>query len=247
MPIPLFEPEELARLDEAAVVTRDYGLIEIVADCEEKWYGVKYATARALGRALRALTVLHSEYLVPKKFENPVGLQRLDKMDEADREVVAGWLARHSAAREAEQTRARTYREQLVTQASERVGVAERLSPSQQQQREPIRPLVTEIEAVEIHSKRMTLHKQGRESWGQETMHTMVVLDRERMGSEKTQPLSKWERDQMFSHDRGQEYERGVVSEYRVLSLREAREIIRQHDKDRGLDRDTQKPHRTRS
>src|SRR5207248_1409808 len=73
---PIFEPGELARLEEAAVATRDHKLIALVARCEEEIYGPEHAAARAMGRALRAAGIVHAEHGVPERFEHPVASER---------------------------------------------------------------------------------------------------------------------------------------------------------------------------
>lgn len=155
--VPVFEAGELARLEEAAVITRDHELIALVARCEEDAYGPEHAAARAMGLALRAVAVARVEHAVPERFERPVAVERIERLPEQVRESLSALLDRHRVAREAERAAAVSFRVSLETQASDRAGGTSRTQPPPQQQRGTIRPLLTEVEAGEIHGMALTL------------------------------------------------------------------------------------------
>lgn len=123
-------------------MTRDHGLIGLVARCEQETYGPEYATARALGRVLRAAAVVHAEHTVPEKFEHPIAAGRLERLPGPVRESLSDLLDRHRTAREAERTTALSFRGGLETQARECAGEAKHTP------RGSIRPLLTQVEAV---------------------------------------------------------------------------------------------------
>jgi hypothetical protein len=230
---PVFEPGELARLEEAAVVTRDHELIGLVARGEEEIYGPEYAAARAMGRAMRAVAVVHVEHGLPEKFEHPVAAGRLERLPGQFRDSLSELLNRHLAARESERGTAISFREGLEIQARERSGEASRMP------RGAIRPLLTEAEAGEIFGRALTMNMQEQRSWDRMTMYAEVAVknDEGRMGHQHPS-LHEWARQNMAASNRGSEYERGI-GDTLVLSHREARSIVRQQEKELGRDRPT--------
>lgn len=228
---PVFEPGELTRLEEAAVITRDHELIALVARCEEEMYGAEHATARAMGRALRAVAVVHAEHALPERFEHPIAAGRLEKLPGQVRDSLSELLDRHGAAREAERGATLSFREGLDTQARERAGEASRTPPG------AIRPLLTEAEAGEIFGRVLTMNTHERRSWERMTMHAKVAVEAD--GPQKNLPsLHEWARQNTTASSRGSEYQRGV-GDATVLSHREARAIIRQQEKELGQGRST--------
>jgi hypothetical protein len=230
--VPVFEPGELARLEEAAVITRDHELIALVARCEEATYGPEYAAARAMARALRAVVVVHDEHGVPERFEHPVAAKRFERLPVQVREALSERLDRHRAAREAERAAALSFRENLAAQASERAGAASR----PQQQRGPIRPLITEVEAGEIHGLALRMGARERRSWGQTTMHAEVAVDGDKLRGAGLPSLEEWARQYRVASSRVSEYERSV-GDATVLSHRDAQALVRQQQKEHGQDR----------
>lgn len=230
---PVFEPNELARLEEAAVVTRDHELIGLVAECEEEIYGPEYAAARAMGRSLLAAAVVHAEHGVQKKFEHPIAAGRLERLPGQARESLSELLARHRAAREAERATALSFRMNLETQAMERAGEASRMS------RGAIRPFLTPAEAGEIYGRSLTMNAHERRSWEQMTMYAEVSVKGDKpRGGNPPLSLHEWARQNTTASSRGSEYQRGV-GDAMVLSHREARAIIRQQEKEHGRSRPT--------
>jgi hypothetical protein len=228
---PIFEPGELTRLEEAAVITRDHELIALVARCEEEMYGAEHAVARAMGRALRAVAVVHAEHALPERFEHPVATERLERLPGHVRDSLSELLARHRNAREAERGTALSFREGLDTQSRERAGESSRTLTSR------IRPLLTEAEAGEIFGRVLTMNKHERQSWERMTMHAKVAVEAD--GPQKSPPsLHEWARQNTTASSRGSEYQRGI-GDTTVLSHREARAIIRQQEKELGRDRPT--------
>lgn len=231
---PVFEPGELARLEESAVATRDHELIALVARCEEEMYGPDYAAARAIGRALRAAAVVHAEHAVPERFEHPVAAGRLERQPEQVRELLCDLLDRHRAARDAERAAAHSFRENLETQARERCGVAPRT-----QQQGVVRPLLTETEAGEIYGMMVqTKDTNDRRRWEQRTMHAGVVIGEDKQREDNPPSLYEWARQNTSAVSRSSEYERGVGNTL-VMSHSEARGLIRQQDKELGRHRTT--------
>ena len=100
----------MARLEEAAVITRDHELMALVARYEEETHGPPYAAARAMGRALRAVVVAHKEHAVPGRFEHPIAVERLGRLPELVRESLSEVSDRHRAARAAERAAGRSDR-----------------------------------------------------------------------------------------------------------------------------------------
>jgi hypothetical protein len=231
--VPVFEPGELARLEEAAVITRDHELIALVARCEQETYGSEYAAARAMGRALRAVVVVHDEHAVPERFEHPVAAERFERLPVQVRETLSERHDRHRAAREAERVAALSFRENLAAQASERAGAA-----SRPQQRGAIRPLLTEVEAGEIHGLALRMETRERRSWGQTTMHAEVAVKDDKLRGAGLPSLEEWARDFRVASSRGNEYERDV-GDARVLSHRDAQARVREQQKEHGQDRPT--------
>ena len=228
---PVFEPGELTHLEEAAVITRDLELIALVARCEEEMYGAEYAAARMMGRALRAVAVVHAEHALPERFEHPVATERLERLHGHVRDSLSELLARHRNAREAERGTALSFREGLDTQSRERAGEASRTLTG------VIRPLLTEAEAGEIFGRVLTMNTHERQSWERMTMHAKVAV--ETGGPQKNLPsLHEWARQNTTASSRGSEYQRGVGGTL-VLSHREARAIIRQQEKELGRVRPT--------
>jgi len=231
-PVPVFEPGELARLEEAAVVTRDHELIALVARCEQETYGPEFASARAMGRALRAVVVVYDEHAVPERFEHPVAAERFERLPVQVRETLSERHDRHRAAREAERVAALSFRENLTAQASERAGEASR----SQQQRGAIRPLLTEVEAGEIHGLALRMEVRERRSWGKSTMQAEVAVNGDKLRGAGRPSLEEWARHYRVASSRGSEYERGV-GDATVLSYRDAQALVRQHQKEHGQDR----------
>lgn len=228
---PVFESGELTRLEEAAVVTRDHKLIGLVARSEEEMYGEEYAAARAMGRALRAVAVVHAEHALPERFEHPVATERLERLPGHVRDSLSELLVRHRNAREAERGTALSFREGLDTQSRERAGESSRTLTSR------IRPLLTEAEAGEIFGRGLTMNAHQRRSWERMTMHAKVAV--EAADPQKSLPsLNEWARQNTLASSRGSEYQRGV-GDTMVLSYREARAIIRQQEKEIGRGRPT--------
>jgi hypothetical protein len=228
---PVFEPGELTRLEEAAVVTRDHELIGLVAKSEDEIYGAEHAAARAMGRALRAVTMVHAEHALPERFEHPVATERLERLPGHVRHSLSELLARHRNAREAERGTALSFREGLDPQARERAGESSRTLTSR------IRPLLTEAEAGEIFGRVLTTNKHERQSWERMTMHAKVAVEAD--GPQKSLPsLHEWARQNTTASSRGSEYQRGI-GDTLVLSHREARAIIRQQEKELGRGRPT--------
>lgn len=234
---PVFEPDELARLEEAAVVTRDHELMGLVARCEEERYGPEYAAARALGRALRAAAVWHVEHSLPERFEHPVAARRLEGLPGPVRESVSELLARHRAAREAERAASVSFREGLETQASERAGEAPRTW------RGAAMPLVTEAEAREIWGRRMVMNDHQKRSWDQMTMYAEVAVKSGVPRGNSTPSLHEWGIRYSGAASHGNEYERGI-GDTKVMSYSDARALIRQQEKELGRNR--QSPSRGR-
>ncbi|HEX8292670.1 MAG TPA: hypothetical protein VF570_12990, partial [Pyrinomonadaceae bacterium] len=168
---PVFEPDELKRLEEAAFVTRDAELTGLVARCEEKLYGREHAAARALGRALRAAAVWGAEHNLPAQYEYPVAQERLDRLWDAAWEYLSERLDRHRAAREVERAAADSFRTGVEAQASERAEAAPRTWHGR-----PI-PLVTEAEAREIFARRAEMSHQQQKSWDEMTMYAEVAVE----------------------------------------------------------------------
>lgn len=232
---PVFEPGDLARLEDAAVATRDHELIALVARCEEEMYGPEHAAARAMGRALRAAVVARAEHSVPERFEHPVEAGRLERQPEQVRMALSELLGRHRTAREAERSAARSFRVNLETQALERTGEAPH-TPRQQQG--GIRPLLTQFEASEVYAMLITMDTSERRSWEQKTKYAEVAGESDKSRGDTPQPLHEWARRNASLASRGSEYERGGGGSL-VLSHSEARAIIWQQDKDLGRDRPT--------
>jgi len=230
---PVFEPGELALLEEAAVVMRDYELIALVASCEEEMYGPEYASARALGRSLRAVAVAHTEHSLPEKFEHPVAAGRLMGLPEQERDSLSVMLDRHQAAREAERAAAISFRVNLETQAVERAGEALH-TPRQV----PVRPLLTEVEAGEVYGMALTMSTHERRSWEQKTKYAEVAVGGDKPRETDFPSLHEWARRNTSASGRRSEYERGV-GDTMVLSYSEARAIVRQQEKELGRDRPT--------
>jgi hypothetical protein len=228
--LPVFEPNELSRLEDASVITRDHELIALVASCEEELYGPEYAAARALGRSLRAIAVAHAEHTVPEKFEHPVAAGRLAGLPEQERESLSEMLDRHRAAREAERAAALSFRMNLETQAVERAG-----GGGQMPRQGPVRPLLTEVEAKEVHGMALAMSTNERRSWEQRTMRAEVVIGGDKSRETGLQSLHQWAMQNTFAVIRGSEYERGV-GDTMLMSHSEARAIIRQQDKKLGRD-----------
>jgi hypothetical protein len=229
---PLFEPGELARLEEAAVATRDHELIALVARCEEEMYGPEHAAARAMGRELRAAAVAHAEHIVPERFEHPVVAGRLERQPEQVRELVSELLDRHGAAREAERSAALSFRVNLETQAGERAGEAARTP------RGNVRPLLTEAEAGEVFAMALTMSTHERRSWEQKTKNAEVAVGGDTSRATSPPSLHEWARRNTSASGLGSEYERGV-GDTLVLGHSEARAIVRQQNKEHGRDRST--------
>lgn len=228
--VPTFEPNELARLEESAVVTRDHELIALVASCEEELYGPEYAAARALGRSLRAVALAHAEHTVPEKFEHPVAAGRLAGLPGQERESLSVMLDRHQAAREAERSATLSFRVNLETQAVERTSEVVGT-----QQQGAVRPLLTEAEAREVFGMALAMSTNERRSWEQRTMHAEVAVEGRKSQETGHPSLHEWARQNLLTVNRGNEYERGVGNTM-LMSHSEARAIIRQQDK--GLGRD---------
>lgn len=248
--LPVFEPAELARLEQAAVVARDHGLIDLVARCEDDRFGPVYAAQRAMGRAMRAVAVLNIEYAVPERYEQPIAAARLERLPEEERAVVSGWLGRHREAREAERAAARSFGEHLDAQANARVAEVSRAQEAQQQgqgrRQEPwgsVRPLLTEVEAGELYRVGLTKNDHGRRSWEQMTKYAVVAVGANKLRKGDPPGLYEWARDNKLPPDRGNEYER-MLSGAPVLSHREAREQIREQNKELGRERTTRSPGR---
>jgi hypothetical protein len=228
---PVFEPGELTRLEEAAVITRDHELIALVARCEEEMYGAEHAAARAMGRALRAVAMVHAEYSLPERFEHPVAAGRLERLPGQVRDSLSELLDRHGAAREAERGAALSFREGLYAQARERAGEASRTPPG------AIRPLLTEAEACGIFGRVLAMNTHERRSWERMTMHAKVAVEAD--GPQKSLPsLHEWARQNTTASSRRSEYQRGI-GDATVLSHREARANIRQQEKELGRGRPT--------
>lgn len=227
---PVFEPNELARLEGAAVVTRDHELIALVASCEEEMYGPEYAAARSLGRSLRAIAVAHAEHTVPEKFEYPVAARQLTGLPGQERESLSLMLDQHRAAREAERAAALSFRVNLETQAVERAGEVVR-TPRQG----PVRPLLTEAEAREVFGLTLTMSTNARRSWEQKTMRAEVAVEGDKSRETSLQSLYEWARQNIFTVNRGSEYERSV-GDTMLMSYSEAKAIIRQQNKELGRD-----------
>jgi hypothetical protein len=228
---PVFEPGELTRLEEAAVVTRDHELMGLVARSEEEMYGEEYAAARAMGRALRAAAVVHAEHALPERLEHPVATERLERLPGHVRHSLSELLARHRNARESERGTALSFREGLDTQSRELAGELSRTLTSR------IRPLLTEAEAGEIFGRVLTMNKHERQSWERMTMHAKVAVEAD--SPQKSLPsLHEWARQNTNASSRGNEYQRGI-GDTLVLSHSEARAIIRQQEKELGRDRPT--------
>jgi hypothetical protein len=238
MRVPVFASGELARLEETAVSMRDHELIALVARCDEATYGPEYAAGRAMGRALRAVVVVHDEHVVPERFEHPVAVERFEILPVQVREALSERLGRHRAAREAERVVALSFRENLAAQASERAGEA-----SRQQQRGTIRPLLTEVEAGEIHGLALRMGARERRSWGQTTMHAEVAVSGDKLPGTGLPSLEEWGRQNRVASSRASEYERSV-GDVTVLSHRDAQARVRQQQKEHGQDRS--KPSRGR-
>ncbi len=239
--LPVFEPGELARLEEAAVATRDHELIELIARCEDDRFGPMYAAQRAMGRALRAVAVSNVEYAVPERYEQPIAAARLERLPEEDRAVVSGWLGRHREARVAERAAAHSFREHLDAQANLRVAEVSRMQ-EQQGQRRPevwgsVRPLLTEVEAGEIYRVVMTTDDHGRRSWEQMTKYAVVAVGADKLRKGDPPGLYEWARHNSVPQ-LGSEYGRGISG--MVLSHSEARERIRQENKELGREHTTE-------
>jgi hypothetical protein len=233
--VPVFELGELMSLEEAAVITRDHELIVLVARCEQETYGPEYAAARAMGRALRAVAVVHDEHAVPERFEHPVAAERFERLPVQVRETLSELFDRHRAAREAERVAALSFRENLAAQASERAGAASR----PQQQRGVIRPLLTEVEAGEIHGLALRMETRERRSWGQTTMHAEVAVSGDKLRGAGLPSLEEWGSQYRVASSRVSEYERSV-GDAMVLSHPEAQARVRQQQqKEHGQDRPT--------
>lgn len=222
---PVYEPNELARLEEVSVVTRDHELIALVASCEEEMYGPEYAAERAVGRSLRAIAVAHAEHTVPEKFEHPVAAGRLAGLPVLERESLSALLDQHRAARETERAAALSFRVHLETQAVERAGEVMRTSGQG-----PIRPLLNEAEAREAYGMALTMSANERRSWEQRTMRAKVAVDGDKSLETRLPSLHEWSRQNTFAINRGSEYERGV-GDTMLMSHSEAKAIIRQQDK----------------
>jgi len=231
--VPVFEPGELMRLEEAAVITRDHELIGLVARCEEATYGPEYAAARAMGRALRAVVVVHDEHAVLERFEHPVAAERFERLPVQVRETLSELFDRHRVARAAERVAALSFRENLAAQASERAGESSR----PQQQRGVIRPLLTEVEAGEIHGLALRMETRERRSWGQTTMHAEVDVSGDKLRGAGLPSLEEWGRQYRVASSRVSEYERSV-GDAMVLSHSEAQARVRQQ-KEHGQARPT--------
>jgi len=228
---PLFEPGELARLEEAAFITRDHELIGLVAKGEEQTYGPEYAAARAQGRELRAAALVHAEHGLPERHEHPVAARRLERLPEQVRESLSSLIDQHRAARESERAAALAFRGGLESQARERADEAPRAP------RGAVRPLLTEVEAGEIYARMLTTGSHERRSWEQRTMYAEVIKgDGQREGRQPS--LHEWARQNMAAFSRGGEYVRAVGDET-VMSQSEAQAIIRQQERELGLNRPT--------
>lgn len=229
----VFEPGELSRLEEAAVITRDHELIRLISRCEQETYGPEFAAARAMGRALRAAAVVHAEHGVPENFEHPVAAVRMERLPGHVRDSLSELLARHRDARETERGTALSFREGLETQAGERAGEVSRAPHG------AIKPLLTEAEAGEIFGRMLTMNTNERRLWERMTMHAEVaVRAADSTQGNHQQSLHEWARQNTSAVNRGSEYERGV-GDTMVLSHREARAIIRQQEKELRRDRPT--------
>lgn len=230
---PVFEQGELARLEEAAIITRDHELIGLVVRCEQRLYGGEYAAARTMGRELRAAAIMHAEHELPEKFEHPLASRRIEQLPEQVRESVSLVLNQHWAAREAEQAAALSFHDGIESQARERAGEAPRTP------RGAIRPLLTEVEAGEIYNRAMTMNRLERRSWDRMVMYAEAAVEGGKPLGANLPSLQEWARQQNTAAYRlGNEYKRGV-GDAMVLSLREARGIIRQHAMETNRERPT--------
>jgi hypothetical protein len=170
---------------------------------------------------------------MPERFEHPVAARRLDGLPEHVRESLSELLDQHRAARVAERAAGDSFREGGEVRASELAAGVPR-GP-----REAIRPLVTEAEAREIIGRRMTMNAHEQRSWDRMTMYAEVAAKADGPREGQPQSLHKWAIRNMAGLNPTSEYER-VIGDARVLSSRDARELVRQHAKEHGQSRPTQ-------
>lgn len=243
---PRFTPEEFEQLEECAAITRNAELSALISHNEETEFGPRYAARRSEGRALVAGIIQHNEFALASQYDKPIDLSKHNYLPPQLHAELSEALQRHEAARASEKSSAMSYCRSLESRAEE----LQRKCATPPG--EALRPLLTPREANTIFPSLQEMTTHARFRWEQKLQRAQV-MDAAINKKSPADPnyhhahpaLFEWtaKTQSPVARTLSNGYERGL-GETKVISYREAREIVKSHNHE--VQRDNATPYRSR-
>ncbi|MGA9995968.1 MAG: hypothetical protein WBP93_11175 [Pyrinomonadaceae bacterium] len=243
---PKFTPEEFERLEECTAITRNAELNALISRSEETEFGPIYAARRSEGRALAAGIIQHNEFALASQYDKPIDLSKHHYLSPQLHAELSETLQRHEAARASEKSSAMSYCHSLESRAEELKRKC--ATPPG----ETLRPLLTLREANIIFPSLQEMTTHARFRWEQK-LRRAQVMDEAINKKSHSDPnyhhahpvLFEWaaKTQSPVARTLSKGYEMSL-GETKVISYREAREIVKSHS--REVQRDTTTPYRSR-
>jgi hypothetical protein len=167
--LPIFTVEELKRLEECAVRTRNAEVIKLINQIEEAELGPREAVRRSLGRALAARMLLQRDDAQPAGYEHPLEVEKLATLPPRLHAVLSEELRQHSEARVNEKSNVFGYHKSLEQRSTEQA------RSYRERHGESLRPLLSASEGKDLSTHFQSRDMHGRLVWERRLKDAQVL------------------------------------------------------------------------